>query len=85
MDGVLASHPAAPGSIPSVPDFFIGKKFDVTEVYDGAAAQSSGQQRLENVDQTHLVLVASTTYIKNNKNNNNNLLPYSQNSDKNNR
>ena len=33
MDSVLASHPAASGLIPSIPDFVLGKKFDVAEVY----------------------------------------------------
>ena len=61
MDSVLASHPAAPGWNPGVPDIFHGKKFDVAEVYQRRCCL---EQWLENVDRTHLVLVASTTNIK---------------------
>ena len=58
MDSVLASHPAAPGSNPGVQRN--------SRLIDSAAAQSSGQQGLNNVDRAHLVLwiVASWYYKK---------------------
>ena len=54
MDSVLASHPAAPGSIPGIPP----KIVDVAEVRVG-----SGQQRLNNVDRTHLVLWPVASWV----------------------
>ena len=33
MDNILASHPAAPGSILGVPEFFHKEKFDFAEIY----------------------------------------------------
>ena len=46
---ILASHPAAPGSIPSVPEFFSGEIIDVAEV---------NQQCWLAADRTHLVLAS---------------------------
>ena len=57
MDSVLALHPAAPNSIPGVPNNF-SEFLMLPRLIDGAAAQSSGQQRHNNVDQTHLVLAS---------------------------
>ena len=61
----LASYPAAPGSIPSVPKSFCrGKIIDVAEVNQRGWLEESGQW-LENVDQTHQVeLRASQCYTK---------------------
>ena len=65
MDSALAFHPAAPDSIPGVPVNFY-EFLMLQRLIDGAAAQSSGQQRLDNIDRTHLVLwlVASWYYKK---------------------
>ena len=60
---------AAPGSNPGLPEIF-PRKFSLKKLLmwprliEGAAAQSSGQQRLYNINQTHLVLwlVASWHY-----------------------
>ena len=55
---VLASHPTAPGLIPSVPTKkFRGKIINVAEVNQRRWLEESGQWQ-ENVDQTHLVLVS---------------------------
>ena len=54
MDSVLASHPAAPGSILGISP----KIVDVAEVRVG-----SGQQMLNNVDRTHLVLWLVASWV----------------------
>ena len=67
MDSVPALHPAATGLIPGIPKKKFEKKLSMLpRLIDGAAALRSGQQRLNNVDQTHLVLwiVASWYYKK---------------------
>ena len=65
MDGILASHPAATGLIPGVPKTFSNKKLSMLpRLIDGAAAKSSGQQRLSNIDRTHLVLWQTGTTKK---------------------
>ena len=67
MDSVLTQHPADPGSIPGVPKNF-SEFLMLPRLIDGAAAQRSGQQGLNNnIDRTHLVLwlVASWYYKKN--------------------
>ena len=55
IDSIFALHPAAPVSIPSVPMNF-SEFLMLPRLIDGAAALSSGQQRLYNIDQSHLVL-----------------------------
>ena len=52
MDGILALHPVAPGSNPGIPKTFSDKKLSMLPKL--IAAQSSGQQRLNKVDRTHL-------------------------------
>ena len=65
MDSVLALHPAATGSIPGVPNNF-SEFLMLQRFIDGAAAQSSGQQRHKNVDQSHLVIwLVASRYCKN--------------------
>ena len=63
VDGILASHPATPGSIPGAPKNF-SESLMLLRLIDGAAAQRSGQQTLNNIDRTHLALwlVASLYY-----------------------
>ena len=48
---ILASDPAAPGSILGIPEVY----FDVAEIYPRCWFEESGK-RLENVGQTRLVL-----------------------------
>ena len=48
MDSVLALHSVALGSIPGVPKNF-SEFLLLPRLIDGAAAQSNGQQRLNNV------------------------------------
>ena len=50
---IFASHPAAPGSILSVPKVY----FDVADIYRQQWLEGSGK-RLENVDGTILVLAS---------------------------
>ena len=51
-----ATDPAAPGLNPGVPKKFSEEKLSMLlRLIDSAAAQSSVQQRLDNVNQTHLV------------------------------
>ena len=61
----LASYPAAPGSIPSIPKSFCrGKIIGVAEVNQRGWLEESAQW-LENIDQTHQVeLRASQCYKK---------------------
>ena len=65
MDSILALHPAAPGSIPGVHKNF-SEFLMLPRLIDGAAAQSSGQERLNNdFDKTHLVLwLVASRYFK---------------------
>ena len=55
---ILASHPAALGSIPGIPENFSLEFFYVAVGFSDGAPQSD--QRLENVNQTHLVLASGT-------------------------
>ena len=55
MDSTLALHPAAPGLFPGVPNYFF-EFLMLPRLINGAAAKSSGQKRLKNVDRTHVVL-----------------------------
>ena len=60
MDSILASDPAAQGSIPEKFPWNVSEKkwrkiVDVARLINSTAAQSSGQQRLNSVDWTHLV------------------------------
>ena len=58
MDSVLASHPAAPGSILGVPkDLFISYGYLVFDVAEINQRQFLECGKLEYVDRTHLVLV----------------------------
>ena len=51
--------PAAPGLIPSIPEFFSEEKIvEVAEVNQWCCLKESGQ-RLENVDQTHPILASN--------------------------
>ena len=64
MDSDLTLHPAAPGSIPGILKNF-SEFLMVPRLIYGAATWSSGQQRLDNVDQTHLVLwIVTSWYYK---------------------
>ena len=64
MDNFLALHPKVPGSIPGIPKVFseincLGEEIvDIARLIDSAAAESSRQQRLNHIDQTHLALVS---------------------------
>ena len=60
---ILASHPAALGSIPSVPKIFMRKIIDVAEVNQWHWLEERGQQ-LENVDGTHQVLASGKPELK---------------------
>ena len=64
-DIILASHPGAPGSIPGVLKNF-SEFLMLPRLIAGAAAQSNGQQRLNNdFDKTHLVLwLVASQYFK---------------------
>ena len=75
MDSVLASHPVAPGLIPGIPKVFprkfsekncLGEKnVDVARLINSAAAYSSGQQRLNYIYLTHLVLASGKLVLQN--------------------
>ena len=68
MDSILASNPAAPGSIPGDPEFFSEKFFWEKEIVDVAKVNRqqccSGQQRLNYVDRTHLVLASGKLVLQ---------------------
>ena len=64
----LIPHPAAPGSIPSIPDFsFSGKIVNAAEVNQRHCLEESGQW-LEIVDRTHLVLVSGKAVLRSSNN-----------------
>ena len=59
QQSTIVPNPATPGSNPSVPKIFSEEKnVNVAEVNQLGGRGESGQS-LENVDRTHLVLVAS--------------------------
>ena len=60
MDGILASHPVAPGSNPSIAKTFSKEILKLPGLINSTAYNSG--QRLDDVDQTHRV--ASLCYKK---------------------
>ena len=65
MDSVVASHLAAPGLFPGIPDIFSKKKLSMLlRFIDSPAAQSSGQQRLNYVDRAHLVVASGMLVLQ---------------------
>ena len=65
MDSVLSLHPAAPGSILRIPESFsenLGRSNSMLQRFIDGPAHNIGQ-RLDNVNQNHLVL-ASWYYKK---------------------
>ena len=64
---ILASHPAAPGSIPSIPTNFSMERVSILvgEVNQQRWLEESGQW-LENVDRTHPVLASGKPVIQKN-------------------
>ena len=57
MDRILALNPAAPGSSFGVIKKILDEEcLNVPEFYQQHCCLESGQQRLDSVDQTHLVL-----------------------------
>ena len=65
MDNVLGSNPAPPSSIPGICEIFSDKKLlMLPRLSNSAAAQSSGQQRLNYVDRTHLALASGKLVLQ---------------------
>ena len=62
MDSILASHPAAPGSNPSIPKRFSDEILKLLRLIDGTAKNSD--QRLDNVYQIHLVLASGKLVLQ---------------------
>ena len=60
---ILASHPAAQGSVPSIPKIFQRPNFDVAEVNQWHWLEESGQW-LGKVDQTHLEPASGKLVLK---------------------
>ena len=61
---MLASHPAAPGSIPTIPPQKIGGKIIHVAEVNQRRWQQESRQWLENVDWTHLVLASGKTVLQ---------------------
>ena len=60
----MLPDPAAPGLIPSIPQNFTEENIvNVAEVNQQRCIEESGQ-RLENVDQTHLVLASGMLVLQ---------------------
>ena len=68
MDSILASHPAAPGSILGVPKIF--SDLDVVEIYRQRALLRQWTVQSLIVDRTHPVLVRAVLQKKKKKKNN---------------
>ena len=64
MDSILASRPAAPGSIIGVPKIFSEKFLDVIEIYRQRALLRQWTVQSLIVDQTHPVLVRAVLQKK---------------------
>ena len=64
MDSILASHPAAPGSILGVPKIFSEKILDVVEIYRQRALLRQWTVQSLIVDRTHPVLVRAVLQKK---------------------
>ena len=58
MDSALTLNPAAPGSNPGVPKVFSKTNCLDARFIDSTSASSSGQQRLNYIDRTNLVLAS---------------------------